>query len=312
MMSTPLPRCIPPIKDAEPPPMTDLFHVMVIEDDEADFQLLASAFRSLGVPCVLDWQKNGEFGVRALIDASRENRRPEVVVIDLDLPGMRGDEVLRVIRKNSELRSIVALTLTGSSAPQDRVLCALADSYLTKPILHAGWREIAYLISEWAILKKKPDDIAPRIVSSSIPNLLHVDDDVDDRQLFSRAFIKSGLPGILHTMSGARDALSYLNRCGSCPEAVRPCLIVCDLSMPQIVGRNLLDLIKTNRLYQNIPVIVLSGSPDFGDIHRCKVLGADDYVVKPSTYQGLIDVVRSFEPWLTGAASGFPIMPGAA
>jgi CheY-like chemotaxis protein len=274
-------------------PMTPPFHVLVIEDSEADFLLLESAFRSLGLPCTLDWQRTGEFGVRALKDASRQNRRPEIVVIDLDLPGMRGDDVLRFIRKDADLHSIVAITVTGSSAPQDRMVCASADSYMIKPTRHAGWQEIAYLISEWAMRGKRTDDMAALTTSPAIPHILHVDDDLDDRDLFARAFAHSGLPGVLHSVNDAKDALSYLNRSGSCREAVRPCLIIVDLSIPQIVGRNLLDLIKTSSLYRNIPVIVLSGSQDPNDIHRCRLMGAEDFVVKPSTFQDLVDVIVS-------------------
>jgi CheY-like chemotaxis protein len=285
---------------------------MVIEDNQNDFHLLVQACRALSLPCVLECQTTGEFGILALNHAARAGRLPDIVIIELDLPGMSGGDVLRHIRKNAALCSVMALVLTGSSQPQDRALGALADSYLAKPALFAGWKEIAYLISEWATRRKPIEVDVPRHSSPRMPHLLHVDDDLDDRQLFARAFLQSGLPGVLHSMGGATDALLYLNRLRPYADAVRPTLIIYDLSVPRLAGRSLLELIKTNVLYNAIAVIVLSGSESVADMHRCREMGADDYVVKPSSYDGLVEIIASFESVLTESSTDLPIVAGTS
>lgn len=292
--------------------MTTPYRVMVIENNQDDFHLLTMACQALNLPCVLECQTTGEFGILALNNAARAGRLPDIVVIELDLPGMPGGDVLRHIRQNAEFRSMMALVLTRSSRPQSRAQGALADSYLAKPALFAGWKEIAYLISEWATRRKPPECLVPGPASAGIPHLLHVDDDLDDRQIFARAFLQSGLPGVLHSVGEATDALLYLNRLKPYVDAVRPTLIIYDLSVARIAGRSLLELIKTNVLYKAIAVIILSGSESVADMHRCRTLGADDYVVKPSSYQGLVEIIASFESVLMGSSTGLTVAPGAA
>jgi len=77
-------------------------------------------------------------------------------------------------------------------------------------------------------------------------HILHIDDDEDDRALFAMAFAKSGLDGVLHSLGGAADALLHLNQLGPHVGAARPKLIILDLSLPRLDGRELLELLKTN------------------------------------------------------------------
>jgi CheY-like chemotaxis protein len=139
-----------------------------------------------------------------------------------------------------------------------------------------------------------------------IPHLLHIDDSEDDRLIFARAFAKSGLSGVLHSVSNASDALLYLNRLGPYADAPRPRLILLDLSLPRLDGREFLEVLKKNHRFRTISLIVLSGSENFKDMQRSRELGIDDYVVKPKTNQELIELIASFGHWLIGSSSGIP------
>lgn len=141
---------------------------------------------------------------------------------------------------------------------------------------------------------------------SSVPHLLHIDDSEDDRIIFARAFSKSGLPGVLHSVGGASDALMYLNRLGPYANATRPRLIILDLSLPRLDGREFLEVLRKNHSFRTISVIVLTGSENFRDMQKCRELGIDDYIVKPKTNQELIELIASFGHWLVGSSTGIP------
>jgi CheY-like chemotaxis protein len=144
-----------------------------------------------------------------------------------------------------------------------------------------------------------PHPIEEALASTdSIPRILHIDDDEDDRKMFARAFARSGLAGVLHGVGSVSEALLFLNRLGSYIAAHQPRLIVLDLSIPGIDGREFLEVIKSNVIFKSISVVVLTGSENYTDMQRCRELGVDDYVVKPRTNQELIELIASFGRWL--------------
>ncbi len=120
---------------------------------------------------------------------------------------------------------------------------------------------------------------------------------------------KSGLGGVLHSVSNAADALLFLNRLGRFSNAERPRLIIIDLSLPRLDGRQFLEVVRTNLQFKSIAVIVLTGSESYADMQRCRELGVDDYVVKPQTQQELIELISTFQRWVVGSSSGLPVAP---
>ena len=139
-----------------------------------------------------------------------------------------------------------------------------------------------------------------------IPRILHIDDDEDDRLVFARAFSQSGLAGVLNSVASASEALLFLNRLGSYISAHKPSLIVLDLSLPSLDGREFLEVIKSNVFFRAIPVVVLTGSEDYADMRRCRELGVEDYVVKPRTSQELIELIASLGRWLSESPAAAP------
>lgn len=133
------------------------------------------------------------------------------------------------------------------------------------------------------------------------PHILHVDDEEEDRLLFARAFAKSGLQGTLHSVGSAAEAMRYLGQA-----APRPRLVVLDLSMPRFDGLDLLDLLRSHPSYRTIQVVILSGSQSHSDMQRCREMGIADYAVKPTTQQGLAELIATFSHWLTGSSTGLP------
>jgi len=131
--------------------------------------------------------------------------------------------------------------------------------------------------------------------------ILMADDDPDDRLMTREALEESHLNNELHLVEDGEELMHYLNRKGkySDPESSpRPGIILLDLNMPRKDGRQALKEIKENEELRNIPVIILTTSKAEEDILRTYHLGANSFISKPVTFNGLVDVIKKLgEYW---------------
>lgn len=125
--------------------------------------------------------------------------------------------------------------------------------------------------------------------------ILYADDDPDDRMLARDALAESRLANRLEMVEDGAELLAYLHREGRFADPAlspRPGLILLDLNMPRMGGREALEQIKTDPDLRRIPVVVLTTSNAETDIVRSYDLGAASYVVKPITFDGLVSILR--------------------
>lgn len=114
--------------------------------------------------------------------------------------------------------------------------------------------------------------------------ILLVDDDAGDQELTRREFQRSKVRNDLRTVSDGEEALEYLTWTGrySDPEsAPRPDLILMDLNLPRLDGREALAEIRKRPDLRSIPVVVMTVSSAHSDVVKSYDLGAAAYVVKP-------------------------------
>lgn len=121
--------------------------------------------------------------------------------------------------------------------------------------------------------------------------VLIADDDEDDRLLARDALDKNTLPKNLRFVSGGEELLRYLRCEEGDTSRPRPGIILLDLNMPGMDGRETLAAIKADPRLRNIPVIVLTTSGFERDVQAAYDLGASSYVLKPSTFAGLVDTL---------------------
>jgi CheY-like chemotaxis protein len=126
--------------------------------------------------------------------------------------------------------------------------------------------------------------------------ILLADDDPDDRLLTRDAFDESRLRNVLETVEDGEELMDYLNHRGKYSgDGARPSpsLILLDLNMPRKDGREALREIKTNPALRNIPVVVLTTSKAEEDIFRTYDLGVNSFIIKPVTFDGMVDLIRT-------------------
>lgn len=116
----------------------DLLEILLVEDSPADVRLTVEALRDAKVANHLNVVNNGEDALTFLRqeDPYEEAPRPQLVVLDLNLPRMDGKEVLAEIKADPDLRRIPVAVLTTSSAEADvlRSYELGVNCYLTKPV----------------------------------------------------------------------------------------------------------------------------------------------------------------------------------
>jgi two-component system, chemotaxis family, response regulator Rcp1 len=146
--------------------------------------------------------------------------------------------------------------------------------------------------------EQKENRRSSRDPSSQSGNVMHIDDNEDDRILFAHAFAQAGLDARLHSFPDVTEAFLFLTRMGPYVAAPRPNLIVLDLNLPDLDGRYVLTVLKSSVHLKAIPVVILTGSESYADIQWCRDLHVDDYVVKPKSSRDLVEVIAGFDRWL--------------
>lgn len=126
--------------------------------------------------------------------------------------------------------------------------------------------------------------------------ILICDDDADDRLLTHRALEDAHVSNAVKFVEDGEQLLDYLYQrgeyAGETGAAPRPGLILLDLNMPNMDGREALKVIKGDETLRDIPVVVLSTSGLDEDIVRSYQLGVNSFITKPVTFSGFVDAMN--------------------
>ncbi|HEY9625361.1 MAG TPA: response regulator [Crinalium sp.] len=129
--------------------------------------------------------------------------------------------------------------------------------------------------------------------------ILLVEDSPSDANLTIREFSKAEIANNLHWVENGEEAMEYLHGQGEFAGALRPDLILLDLNLPGMDGREVLAEVKADESLKRIPVVILTTSTDEEDVLRSYNLNANCYVTKPIDIHQFIHVVRLInEFWL--------------
>jgi chemotaxis family two-component system response regulator Rcp1 len=124
-------------------------------------------------------------------------------------------------------------------------------------------------------------------------DMLMVEDNRGDVVLVREAMTKLGLDHRMHEVRDGVEAIKFLKKEHPYEEAPRPDLIVLDLKLPLKNGREVLEEVEPNPDWRGIPIVLLSSSRTELEMARSIKLPAQSYMVKPSTFGGYVELVRS-------------------
>lgn len=126
---------------------------------------------------------------------------------------------------------------------------------------------------------------------TNLVDVLLVEDNLGDVRLTQEAFRENRTPARLHVVSDGVEAMKFLRCQDPYSRAPRPQLVLLDLNLPRLSGREVLAQIKSDAELRQIPVIMLTTSASLDDISEAYDLQANSYVAKPVDLDEFLSVV---------------------
>jgi CheY-like chemotaxis protein len=137
-------------------------------------------------------------------------------------------------------------------------------------------------------------------VIGSVIQILLVEDDPGDVLMTREAFEDNKVANTLHVVSDGAEAMDFLRKEGAHSEAPTPDLVLLDLNLPRMDGREVLAAVKADDELRQIPIVVLTTSEAEEDVLRSYALHANAYVTKPVDFERFIEVVRKIDDFFVG------------
>ena len=137
-----------------------------------------------------------------------------------------------------------------------------------------------------------PKASAGRAASKEI---LLVEDNPDDVELTRIAFDEADSPHRLSVVTDGAEALDFLlarGRHAARDGSALPALVLLDLNLPKLDGREVLQAIRQHPATRSLPVVMLTTSAEPGDVDALYALGANSYIQKPVEFERFVEVVR--------------------
>ena len=131
--------------------------------------------------------------------------------------------------------------------------------------------------------------------------LLYVEDEDAAVFLLETALKEAKIELELHRVSNGEDALAFLNRTGPYRDAPRPNLVLLDLNLPRKGGLEVLSDIQRTEGLRNLSVVVFTSSSLAIDRKKSLALGPQEYITKPSSFDGFLRAIRTVCSYLPAA-----------
>ena len=125
--------------------------------------------------------------------------------------------------------------------------------------------------------------------------ILYADDDIDDKAWVSEACKEVDCTFQFRFVDNGREVVEYLSKRS---KEELPSLIVLDLNMPEMDGRQTLQFVKNHPEFKDIPVIIVTTSASKLDKDICKRLGASLYLTKPDSHSEWQHIIRQLQPFV--------------
>lgn len=129
--------------------------------------------------------------------------------------------------------------------------------------------------------------------AADVTSILLVEDNPDDVELTRIAMLDAGISADLSVVADGFEALQFLRQEEPWGHAERPDLILLDLNLPQLDGRELLRIVKSDADLCAIPVVVLTTSVDRNDVQAAYESHANSFISKPADFDEYVNALRS-------------------
>jgi len=235
--------------------------ILLVEDDDSVRTIAVMALEELGAHQVLAFA-SGEDAVERGIPF-----QPELLMLDVSLPGMDGPATLEALRKDPDMRMVPAVFLTAHT--HARQIADLrkrgARDVIAKPF------DPMHLCDRITAVLAQPDTIPAPLEPP--PVALLVEDDPGIRYLI--CFILQQQGWVVVEAFDGRQGLAAIVK-GTVTDAV-----LLDIMLPHVDGLQLLEVLRSREKWKDVPVMMLTAKGDERSVSRALAAGANDYLAKP-------------------------------
>jgi two-component system, response regulator len=133
--------------------------------------------------------------------------------------------------------------------------------------------------------------------NKQLPEILLIEDNPNDVELTLRAFKKSNLDNKVHVVTDGAQALDFIFCTGAYADRnikSPPKVVLLDLKLPKVDGKEVLRRIKSDERTKVIPVVILTSSQEESDVVESYHLGANSYIVKPVDFEKFVHMIAGF------------------
>ena len=258
-------------------PLTWLKRALIIEDSPETSEQITRYLEGWGVQSSV-YPKGNEAFEEAL------QLKPDVIILDILLPGENGWDVLKKLKQHAETQKIPVVVITIVDDPE-KAKALGATAYLVKPISR---QDLSWALNDAALEKRKSS------TKLSVP--LSVQDQIDTRQTI---LLAEDNPANIQVVA------SYLEACGYRVVTVSngadallsarlemPSLVLMDIQMPDMNGLEAIRRMRVDPALKHLPVIVLTALTMPGDRERSLEAGANEYISKPFSLKNLAALIQ--------------------
>ena len=240
--------------------------ILVIDDEPAIAQLIKINLEADGYE--VDTALDGMEGIE-----KAKASPPDVITLDVLMPGMNGFQVMELLKKNPGTADIPVIFISIVEGPQkDRGFHLGAVDFLTKPI------EYGELLKS---LKKIESSIGK--VTGVKKEVLVIDDERDVANLIKVNLEDQGYD--VFVAYNGPDAIAIARE-------RKPEVIILDLAMPGMDGFSVMKVLKQDKETEHIPIIVLTGHDTKGYKQKSLMLGAAQYMTKPFSEKDIVEEIK--------------------
>ena len=256
---------------------TNYIEILLVEDNQADVVLTKRALKTGKVLHNLHVANDGEAALSFLHDVEYgQAPRPDLILLDLNLPKVNGREVLAKIKSNEALASIPVVVLTTSKSDEDimKTYELHGNSFITKPVDWPQFMSVIQSIEE--VLVHGCEAAAARelrmFARDRALNVLLIEDNPGDAHLIKRLLTKSS--STKHVLDAVNRLSAGIERCDQGSFDV----VLLDLGLPDSQGFATVETMRA--AVPHVPIIVLTGLDDLELAVHAVREGAQDYLVK--------------------------------
>jgi CheY-like chemotaxis protein/HPt (histidine-containing phosphotransfer) domain-containing protein len=279
-------------KALSPPLPVDIrgMRMLVVDDNRTNRMILVKMLESFG--CHAEAVVSGEEALATLKKSASEKKLFDLVLLDMQMPGMDGEQTLKAIKNDPQIKDMVVIVLTSVGVRGDaaRLKVLGCAGYLMKPIKQSQLYDA--IITVLGLQKDKRKEKTPSLVTRHTIaeqkrrgiRILLAEDNPMNQKLAVTLLKRAGYS--VDAVENGAKAIEAL-------KSTAYNLILMDVQMPEMNGFEATKVIRQMQDKKKcIPIIAMTAHAMKGDRERCLQAGMDDYISKPIEPQKLLNAVE--------------------